>query len=251
MLFPLLVGADGAATGLLTQALLEHQQLHALAGTLQSDLAAGDVPPGAMRELAHALEQHIRFEERTLFPLIENVASDEALRRLQGSPDAGAAVDTLSPQGTGLLWGAETDDLNATLLAWPPGSGPSEHVNSERDLLLVVLSGSATVKVDGEARAIAAGQAIVIEKGQRPPDHRRPGRSPLPLRPRTTAATTDFSGTPAVTRGDRVTSARASCQGRRRCADTKRTHQKRHARRLATHVFPFKRLNLQEKSCRR
>jgi len=118
-----------------------------------------------MRELAHALEQHIRFEERTLFPLIENVASDEALRRLQGSPDAGAAVDTMSPQGTGPLWGAETDDLNATLLAWPPGSGPSEHVNSERDLLLVVLSGSATVKVEGEARAIAAGQAIVIEKG--------------------------------------------------------------------------------------
>jgi hemerythrin-like domain-containing protein len=122
-LFPLLVGADDTATGLLIQALLEHQQLHALAGTLQSDLAGGDVPPGAMRELAHALEQHIRFEERTLFPLIENVASDEALRRLQGSPDAGAAVDTLSPQGTGPLWGAETDDLNATLLAWPRAAG--------------------------------------------------------------------------------------------------------------------------------
>ena len=165
MLFPLLVGADGAATGLLTQALLEHQQLHALAGTLQSDLAAGDVPPGAMRELAHALEQHIRFEERTLFPLIEKLASEDALRRLLRRPDTRAAVDTQSPEGGGPLWGTETNDLNATLLAWPPGGGPSEHVNIERDVLLVVLSGSATVKVDGEARAIAAGQAIVIEKG--------------------------------------------------------------------------------------
>lgn len=164
-LFPLLVGADDTAIALLTQALLEHQQLHALAATLQADLAAGDVPSGIMRELARTLEQHIRFEERTLFPLIENVASDHALRRLQETPNTGAADDTLSAEQAGPLWGTETEDLNATLLAWPPGGGPSEHVNNERDVLLVVLAGSATITVDGDARAIAAGHAIVIEKG--------------------------------------------------------------------------------------
>src|SRR5919197_939075 len=39
------------------------------------------------------------------------------------------------------------------------------------------------------------------------------------------------------------------CLSRRQHADTKRTRQKRHARRLATQVFPLKRSNLQEKPC--
>jgi len=51
------------------------------------------------------------------------------------------------------------------LLAWPPGAAPPEHVNSERDVLLVVLAGSATVTVDGEARLVDAGHAMTIEKG--------------------------------------------------------------------------------------
>ena len=29
----------------------------------------------------------------------------------------------------GPLWGAASDDLNATLLEWPAGKGPAEHVN--------------------------------------------------------------------------------------------------------------------------
>ena len=82
-LFPLLVDADGPATELLVRALLEHQRLHALVGRLNGELDAGDVSAAQMRELAHALEQHIRFEERTLFPLIESVASEDPLRRLQ------------------------------------------------------------------------------------------------------------------------------------------------------------------------
>jgi hypothetical protein len=41
-------------------------------------------------------------------------------------------------------------DLNATLLAWRPGAGPEEHVNDERDVLVFVVDGSATVTIDGE-----------------------------------------------------------------------------------------------------
>ena len=74
--FPLLVGADDPATELVARALLEHQRLHALVAAL------ADVPSAALvEELGGTLERHIRFEERELFPLIEAVASDRALRR--------------------------------------------------------------------------------------------------------------------------------------------------------------------------
>ena len=162
-LFPLLVGAEESVTALLTRALLEHQQLHALVAALEADVSTGDVSEEHMRELAEALEQHIRFEERTLFPLIETVASDNALRRLQEAA-VERAVDLSAADGTGPLWGTATEDLNATLLAWPPGSGPAEHVNAERDVLLVVLSGSATVTVDGREEVVEAGHALVLEK---------------------------------------------------------------------------------------
>ena len=163
--FPLLVDADARATELLTRALLEHQHLHALVRTLDIEVAAGDVSATTMRKLAERLEEHIRFEERTLFPLIESVTPEDALRRLQETAAASAPVELLSAEGKGPLWGTETEDLNATLLAWPSGAGPSEHVNSERDVLFVVLVGSATVTVDGTARVIDAGQAMVVAKG--------------------------------------------------------------------------------------
>src|SRR5918994_5738416 len=40
------------------------------------------------------------------------------------------------------------------------------------------------------------------------------------------------------------------CQLRQQMADTKRTHQKRHARRLATHLYRLQQPDLQEKLCR-
>lgn len=153
--FPLLIGADQPATELLARALLEHQQLYALVSKLEAEVAAGDLLEKTMLRLAQTLEEHIRFEERTLFPLIEQVAPDEVLHR----------VADASPSG-GPVWGTESEDLNATLLAWPAGTGPAEHVNEERDVLLVVLAGSATVTVDGEARLVDAGETIILEKGR-------------------------------------------------------------------------------------
>ncbi|HEY3535638.1 MAG TPA: cupin domain-containing protein [Pedococcus sp.] len=71
------------------------------------------------------------------------------------------------PSGGGPVWGAASPDLNATLLEWPAGNGPAEHVNEERDVLYVVLAGSATLTEDGEARELAAGEATIVEKGSR------------------------------------------------------------------------------------
>ena len=61
--------------------------------------------------------------------------------------------------------GVASEDLNATIMEWPPGGGTPEHRNDERDVLLVVLAGSAVVRVDGADYPRAAGEGLVIEKG--------------------------------------------------------------------------------------
>ncbi|HJQ74730.1 MAG TPA: cupin domain-containing protein [Gaiellaceae bacterium] len=67
----------------------------------------------------------------------------------------------------GPVWGAASADLNATLLEWPAGAGPAEHVNGQLDVLYVVLEGSATLTLDGEARELGAGEATIVDKGVR------------------------------------------------------------------------------------
>jgi quercetin dioxygenase-like cupin family protein len=67
----------------------------------------------------------------------------------------------------GPVWGAASEDLNATLLEWPAGGGPSEHVNDERDVLYVVISGTATLVLDGVATELQTGEALIVDKGIR------------------------------------------------------------------------------------
>ena len=149
-LFPLVVDVE-EARGLLVQALLDHQRLHALVGVLE---AGGEVR-ATMRELGERLEAHVRLEERQLFPLIERVAA--------------AALDAAmaTPRGGGPVWGDASDDLNATLLEWSAGLGPAEHVNDERDVLVFVVDGSAKLDVDGDDRELVRGEAVIIPKGTR------------------------------------------------------------------------------------
>jgi quercetin dioxygenase-like cupin family protein len=84
-----------------------------------------------------------------------------AIRRGKGND----VIHLMQPHGRGPVWGAATDDLNATLLVWAAGKRIDSHVNRERDVLLVVLAGSATVTIGGERNDLAAGDAVVIEKG--------------------------------------------------------------------------------------
>ena len=72
----------------------------------------------------------------------------------------------MTPSG-GPVWGAASADLNATLLEWRAGEGPAEHVNEARDVLYVVVAGSATLTVDGEPSEVGAGEATIVGKGAR------------------------------------------------------------------------------------
>jgi mannose-6-phosphate isomerase-like protein (cupin superfamily) len=76
-------------------------------------------------------------------------------------------VDLLGQSGIGPLWGMACADLNATLLVWPPGHDVAEHVNTELDVLVIVLAGHGTAVIDGETHALAAGSALLIPRGTR------------------------------------------------------------------------------------
>jgi len=141
VVFPLLAEV-GAEPPELTQALLDHQRIRAQARR-----------PDAL--LGELMEAHIRLEERVLFGTIERVVPEERLAELLPSGPGG-------PE-----WGTATADLNATLLAWPPGAGTGEHINTERDVILVVLDGTVEVQLDGESRLARAGEVVVLEKGRR------------------------------------------------------------------------------------
>lgn len=75
-----------------------------------------------------------------------------------------AVVDLLEPGGTGPLWGMASDELNATLLAWPPGHALAEHTNSEREVLMLVLEGGGVAVVDGEEHALTPGTLLLIDR---------------------------------------------------------------------------------------
>jgi hemerythrin-like domain-containing protein len=160
VLFPRVVDA-AEARALVVQALLEHQRLHAATAELRALVAQGNatqVVATSMRELATLFENHVRLEERRLFPLIEALLTEETLVAL---------ADSAAPDSSGPVWGTASEELNATLLDWHAGDGPAEHVNDERDVLVVVLAGSATVRTEDDESELVAGEATIIAKGRR------------------------------------------------------------------------------------
>jgi hemerythrin-like domain-containing protein len=187
LLFPSVVEFEEARE-LLVQALLEHQRLHALTAQLQHSVTTGGAVDDLMRELGDLLEAHVRLEERQLFPLIERLLKDVTGLLPAERDDVDAARHE---RRRGAVRGIASDELNATLLSWNAGTGPPEHVNEERDVLVVVLDGSATVRIDEEERALARGETAIIGKGRKAQDHRRPRWRALSLSPSAPAATPD------------------------------------------------------------
>jgi mannose-6-phosphate isomerase-like protein (cupin superfamily) len=78
-------------------------------------------------------------------------------------PDA--VVDLLGGTGMGPLWGMGSSDLNATLLAWPPGHELVTDTNAELDVLLIVVEGGGVATVDKKDHALVPGSALLVAKG--------------------------------------------------------------------------------------
>ena len=62
----------------------------------------------------------------------------------------------------GPIWGSESEELNATVLEWPPGDGPGETV-SQLDVVYAVLAGS--LLLNGEARIVEKGLSRAVVAG--------------------------------------------------------------------------------------
>jgi quercetin dioxygenase-like cupin family protein len=68
----------------------------------------------------------------------------------------------------GVVWALEgSGDLNANLVRFEAGGGVGEHVNDEVDVLIVGVSGSGSVSVDGEGHFVSNGIMVFVPKGVR------------------------------------------------------------------------------------
>jgi quercetin dioxygenase-like cupin family protein len=68
----------------------------------------------------------------------------------------------------GVIWTLEgSGDLNANLVRFGAGEGVGEHANDEVDVLIVGVSGSGLVGVDGEEHPVSSGIMVFVPKGVR------------------------------------------------------------------------------------
>ena len=73
---------------------------------------------------------------------------------------------------TGVVWSLqESDDLNVNLVQFTEGEGVGEHVNDEVDVLLVGVSGSGEVRINGGLHRLSGGTLILLPKGARRSTH--------------------------------------------------------------------------------
>jgi ribonuclease HI/quercetin dioxygenase-like cupin family protein len=66
---------------------------------------------------------------------------------------------------SGAVWSHGQGDLNLSLVRFREGEGVAAHRNDEVDVLIVALSGSGIIEVDGRSFPLAAGEACLIPKG--------------------------------------------------------------------------------------
>jgi quercetin dioxygenase-like cupin family protein len=67
---------------------------------------------------------------------------------------------------TGVIWSLqESRDLNVNLVQFTEGEGVGDHVNDEVDVLLVGVSGSGEVRINGTLHCLSSGTLVLIPKG--------------------------------------------------------------------------------------
>ena len=71
-------------------------------------------------------------------------------------------------RGRGVVWALEgNEDLNVNLVRFATGEGVGEHANVEVDVLIVGVSGSGRVVVNGREYRLRAGVVVSVPKGTR------------------------------------------------------------------------------------
>jgi hemerythrin-like domain-containing protein len=78
VLLPRFAAAGGARSAAIARVLVDHAEIRLRALRLQGEPASTAV----LKELGELLAEHVRLEERDLFPAIEEVLSDRQLRKL-------------------------------------------------------------------------------------------------------------------------------------------------------------------------
>ena len=95
--FPLVVKGD-VVPDLVLEALAQHVRIHARVQRMEQQLVAGLVEADELSELGKQLHDHVRFEERQLFPLVEQDADRERLDTLSLPSATEATLTSRRPE---------------------------------------------------------------------------------------------------------------------------------------------------------
>jgi iron-sulfur cluster repair protein YtfE (RIC family) len=80
-IFPLVIDHDEAESALV-RVMMEHLRIHAAVGVLRTEVANASPSTSSMEALADLIVDHVRFEEKVLFPMIE-LAAGSALSAVE------------------------------------------------------------------------------------------------------------------------------------------------------------------------
>lgn len=83
------------------------------------------------------------------------------------APPTAGPVNLLSGEGPGTIWRMASEELDATLQAWPAAHEVAEHVHDDVDVFVVVLDGGGTASIDGVRHELSRGSAILVPRGAR------------------------------------------------------------------------------------
>jgi hemerythrin-like domain-containing protein len=73
---------DPQAGDLIVRAVADHLRLHALVRTMKRQLTDGEADQETLGHISRILTEHVRFEEKELFPLIERLIPEDQLQDL-------------------------------------------------------------------------------------------------------------------------------------------------------------------------
>lgn len=93
------------------------------------------------------------------------MAEDETQPRLEDL--AQLAARATEAGGVGAVWSLATADLNLNLVRLAPTEEVAPHINSEVDVVGVVVAGAGTLDLDGRQEVLHAGMLFFVPKGAR------------------------------------------------------------------------------------